>query len=151
MSAPTLSDIYLPSHVTLVYDDLALEPFYKQVLKQMRKLNFAPSEFISIALHFKEPDFILVKVNGTIFARLSTNPAMKDAKCLVKNLNKTPLPLYFPIFLGAFSAFLAARPGNPHSVKSSLSIISKSSSVCAPKRLSPSTRASMSVSLAHKR
>jgi len=84
MSAPTLADIYLPPHVTVVYDHPALETFYEQVLPLMGPCSMeAP---LSITLHFHEPNLIVVKVNDEIFARLSTDPRLADADCLVKNL-----------------------------------------------------------------
>lgn len=83
MSAPTLSDIFLPPQVNIVYDHPALETFYEQLLMLMNRWT---SSSLSIVLHYNEPNQIVVNVNGSIFARLSIDPRLSDAECLVKNL-----------------------------------------------------------------
>lgn len=90
-AAPTLSDIYLPSGVTVVYDNPVLEAFYERLLPLMGAQRFETP--LSIVLRYKEKHdgVVIVVVNDRIFARLSTNEKYKDPECLVENLLKTSL------------------------------------------------------------
>jgi hypothetical protein len=87
MSAPTLSDIYLPSGVTVVYDNPVLEAFYERLLPLMGAQQQRFETPLSIVLRYKEKhDAVVVVVNGGIFARLSIKEKYKDPECLVENL-----------------------------------------------------------------
>jgi hypothetical protein len=90
MSAPTLSDICLPSGVTVVYDNPVLEAFYERLLPLMMGAQRFETP-LSIVLRYKEKhnNDVVVVVNDGIFARLSTNEKYKDPECLVNSLLNT--------------------------------------------------------------